>query len=50
MQVATANFRKAREPVVSGSSLTLRHAGAPASSEERNRTGPRRDDCVTQVD
>lgn len=34
MQVATANFRKAREPVVSGSSLTLRHAGAPASLEE----------------
>lgn len=25
MQVAIANLRKAREPVVSGSSLTLRH-------------------------
>lgn len=44
------NFRKVREPEVAGSSLTLRHAGAPASLEERNRTGSQRNDGVTQVD
>lgn len=48
--MATVNFRKVREPEVAGSSLTLRHAGAPASLEERNRTGSQRNDGVTQVD